>query len=147
MTHLLSTLREVTPDRHNRAVQGLRDHSLIVSLVKQSDAEIRALVRNGDAKEYRVIINDAGALCSCPDAFYRRGPCKHVAAVSIVCLQQNAPPDDAIHLMWTDGTVLCGERYPKRFWQNWNANALNWHDMCKACVRQWTHPATQGGEF
>src|SRR5262249_10337182 len=100
MIHVLSILREVSLDRHNRAVQGLRDHTLTVTLVKQSDAEIRALVRNGDAKEYRVIINDAGALCSCPDAFYHRGPCKHIAAVCVFSLQQTNPPEDRIHLMW-----------------------------------------------
>jgi len=71
MTSLLSILRESTPDRHQKAVQGLADGTLTVTLVKQSDAEIRALVRNGEQQEYRVIINDAGALCSCPDAFYR----------------------------------------------------------------------------
>src|SRR5262249_60046648 len=87
MTLLLAPLREVMPDRHHRAVQGLRDHTLTVTLVKQSDAEIRAIVRNGEAKEYRVIINATGSLCSCPDAFYHHGPCKHIAATVITVLQ------------------------------------------------------------
>jgi hypothetical protein len=145
MTHLLSTLREVTPDRHNRAVQGLRDHTLTVTLVKQSDAEIRAIVRNGEQKEYRVIINDAGALCSCPDAFYR-GPCKHIASVCITALQHNSPTAEAekVHLMWADGTILCGEPQPQRYWLNWTLNALNWSDLiCPACIQAWTHPAVQ----
>src|SRR5215813_14443190 len=129
MTSLLSTLREVTPDRPNRAVQGLRDHTLTVTLVKQSDAEIRAIVRNGEAKEYRVIINDAGALCSCPDAFYR-GPCKHVAAVCIAQLQQHQAHGTLIHLMHDNGVVLCGEASPRRFWLRWTWNALNWSDVC-----------------
>jgi predicted nucleic acid-binding Zn finger protein len=140
MTHILATLREVTPDRHNRAVQGLRDHSLTVTLVKQSDAEIRALVHNGEQKEYRVIINDAGTICSCPDAFYHRGPCKHVAAVSLFCLQQNDLAKDRIHLMWSNGQTLCGEQHPQRYWLNWTLNALNWPDVCTACVHVWTHP-------
>src|ERR1041385_1756052 len=114
MTHLLSTLREVTPDRHNRAVQGLRDHTLTVTLVKQSEAEIRAIVKNGEAKEYRVIINDAGTLCSCPDAFYHRGPCKHIAAVCVAQLQQNETCRNLIHLMWDSGTILCGATEVKR---------------------------------
>jgi hypothetical protein len=140
MTHLLATLREVTPDRHNRAVQGLRDHSLTVTLVKQSEAKIRAIVRNGE-KEYRVIINDAGALCSCPDAFYR-GPCKHIASVCISVLQHNDQADTYIHLMWPDGQTCCGEPHPTRFWQNWSLNALNWSAIvCPACVQAWTHPA------
>src|ERR1041384_2341199 len=114
MTHLLSTLREVSLDRHNRAVQGLNDHTLTVALVKHSGAEIRALVRNGDAKEYRVIINDAGALCSCPDAFYHRGPCKHVAAVCVTCLRQAETAGNLIHLMHDNGAVLWGEASPHR---------------------------------
>ena len=138
MTHLLSTLREVTPDRHNRAVQGLRDHTLAVTLVRQDDAEIRAQVRNGDAREYRVIINDAGALCSCPDAFYHRGPCKHVAAVCVTVLQPKT--DNSIHLLWDSGTILCGATDVKRFWQRWTWNALNWPDVCPQCVTVWTHP-------
>src|SRR5262245_46059015 len=140
MTHLLATLREVTPDRHNRAVQGLRDHTLTVTLVKQSDAEIRALVRNGEAKEYRVIINDAGALCSCPDAFYHRGPCKHLAAVCISVLQRNDQADNHIHLMWPDGQTCCGEPHPQRYWLNWTLNARNWPDICPTCLHRWTHP-------
>jgi hypothetical protein len=142
MTHLLSTLRAVTPDRHNRAVQGLRDHTLTVTLVKQSEAEIRALVRNVEQKEYRVIINDAGALCSCPDAFYR-GHCKHAAAVCIVCLRQAEMAGNLIHLMWDNGVVLCGEAHPQRYWQRWSLNALSWPDVCPACVGAWTNPAVK----
>ena len=142
MSLLLSPLRETTPDRHQKAVQGLRDGTLTVTLTRQTDAEIRALVRNGDGIEYGVTLTNAGAFCSCKDALYRGVTCKHALAVCISHLQHNDPPADAIHLMWTDGLVLCGERYPHRFWQHWNANALNWHDMCKACVRQWTHPTS-----
>src|SRR6267378_2784962 len=125
MTHLLAILRESTPDRHQKAVHGLADGSLTVTLTRQTDAEIRAIVRNGDGIEYGVSLTEHGAFCSCKDALYRGVTCKHIAAVCISHLQQNDQPDNAIHLMWTDGTVLCGERYPHRFWQNWNANALN----------------------
>ena len=141
MSLLLSPLRESTPARHKRAVQGLRDGTLTVSLTRQTDAEIRALVKNGDGIEYGVTLTDRGAFCSCKDALYRGATCKHALAVCLAHLQQNRPTEEKIHLMWPDGHILCGEPYPTRFWQNWNANALNWHDMCKACVRQWTHPA------
>jgi len=141
MTHLLSTLREVSPDRHNRAVQGLRDHSLTVTLVKQSDAEIRALVKNGSGIERRVIINDQYAACSCEDFFHRKATCKHLLAVCISCLQQ-PEQDNRIHLMRDTGHILCGATAVKRFWQNWSLNALNWNDLvCPACVHVWTHPA------
>jgi uncharacterized Zn finger protein len=141
MTAILSTLRAVTPDRHQRAVQGLRDGTLTITLTRHTDAEIRALVHNGEQKEYRIILNDAGAHCSCQDCFYHRAPCKHIAAVCICCLQQNDPAEDHIHLWWPDGTVaLCGETHPRRFWLNWTLNALNWPDVCTACVHVWTHP-------
>jgi hypothetical protein len=56
-------------------------------------------------------------------------------------LQQNEQPEDRIHLMWSDGTVLCGQEQPKRFWQNWTLNALNWSDIvCQSCVDRWMHP-------
>ena len=142
MSLLLSPLREATPDRHQKAVQGLRDGTLTVTLTRQTDAEIRALVKNGDGIEYGVSLTEHGAFCSCKDAMYRGATCKHALAVCISQLQHNDQAADRIHLMWTDGTVLCGERYPHRFWQHWNANALNWHDMCQACVRQWTHPTS-----
>ena|SRR2546422_8960399 len=141
MTSILAILRESTPDRHQKAVRGLADGTLTVTLVKQSDAEIRALVKNGSGLEYRVIINDAGSICSCPDAFYHRGPCKHAAAVCIFSLQRYER-DNHIHLMWaSSGMVLCGEQHPTRFWQNWTLNALNWPDVCPLCVHVWTHPA------
>jgi hypothetical protein len=44
--------------------------------------------------------------------------------------------------MWNDGTVLCGRERPKRFWQNWTYNALNWTDLvCQPCVHVWLAPA------
>ena len=142
MTHLLAILRESTPDRHHKAVQGLRDGSLTVTLTRQTDTEIRALVRNGGHIEYGVTITSAGAFCSCKDALYRGATCKHALAVCIAHLQQNDPAAERIHLMWADGHILCGVTDVKRVWQNWSLNALNWSDLvCPACVQAWTHPA------
>ena|SRR2546423_185459 len=141
MTHLLAILRESTPERHQKAVHGLRDGTLTVSLTRQTDAEIRALVRNGDGIEYGVTLTEHGACCSCKDALYRGAICKHALAVCISRLQQNNPAEDRIHLMWSDGHILCGATAVKRFWQNWTLNALNWNDLvCQPCVHAWTHP-------
>ena len=71
MSLLLSPLREATPERHRKAVQGLRDGTLTVSLTRQTEAEIRALVRNGDGREYGVSLTEHGTFCSCKDALYR----------------------------------------------------------------------------
>jgi hypothetical protein len=48
MSYLLAPLREVSIDCHNRVTQGLKDGNLIVTLTRQTEAEIRALIRNGD---------------------------------------------------------------------------------------------------
>jgi hypothetical protein len=142
MTYLLSTLREATPERHKLAVQGLRDGSLTITLTRQTDAEIRAIVKNGDGIEYGVTITEHGAFCSCKDALYRGVTCKHQLALCVFCLQKNETTEDRIHLMWNSGEILCGFTQPKRFWQNWTLNALNWSDLvCQPCVHAWTHPA------
>jgi hypothetical protein len=46
-----------------------------------------------------------------------------------------------IHLQWDNGVILCGEANPRRFWLRWTWNALNWPDVCPACVQTWTRPA------
>lgn len=145
MLSIVSTLKEATPERHKLAVQGLHDGSLTVTLTRQTDAEICALVKNGDGREYGGTLTEHGAFCSCPDALYRGGVCKHSIAACVFYLQQPQTTED--HLMWNDGQILCGATQPRRFWQNWTMNALNWHDLvCQSCVQVWTHPAATGEE-
>jgi SWIM zinc finger len=142
MSYLLSTLRAATPERHQAAVRGLRDHTLTITIVYRSETEIRALCKNGEGAEYGVNLSDHGNFCSCKDALYRGVICKHQIALCVHILQQNEQAQDRIHLMWQDGTVLCGQEQPRRFWQNWTLNALNWSDIvCQACVDRWLHPA------
>lgn len=142
MSLLLSPLRESTPERHKLAVRGLYDGTLTVTLTRQTEAEIRALVRNGDGIEYGVTLTQHGAFCSCKDALYRATVCKHALAACLFCLRQQEPTDDRIHLMWDNGHVLCGATAVKRYWLNWTLNALNWADLvCTNCVHAWTHPA------
>lgn len=146
MSLLFSPLRDVSIDRHNKAVHGLKDGTLIVTLTRQTDAEIRALVRNGDGFSRGVTLTEHGTFCSCPDALYRGIVCKHAVAVSVFCLQHHTPTEDRIHLMWNSGEILCGATHPQRFWQNWTLNALNWSDLvCQPCVHAWLNPA-QGKE-
>jgi hypothetical protein len=64
----LAVLQQATPDRFCKAVNGLADGSLVISLTRHTETEIRALAKNGTGKEYGVTINPAGATCSCPDA-------------------------------------------------------------------------------
>jgi hypothetical protein len=137
-------LKESTPDRHKLAVQGLRDGTLTVSLTRQTETEIRALVKNGDGIEYGVTLTEHDAFCSCKDALYRGGVCKHAVATCVFCLQHPQTTQDRIHLMWSNGSTLCGEQRPQRFWIRWTLNALNWADLvCSQCVHAWTHPAAE----
>jgi hypothetical protein len=144
-TFLLTPLRATTPDRREKAETGLTDGTLTVTLTRQTETEIRALVKNGDGKEYGVTLTEGLTTCSCKDALYRGAICKHALAACFFCLQQYQPAEDRIHLMWNSGEILCGLSEPKRFWRNWSLNALNWSDLvCQPCVHAWTHP-TAGG--
>jgi predicted nucleic acid-binding Zn finger protein len=148
MSYLLSTLRASTPERHQSAVRGLRDGTFSFTIAFRSQTELRAIVRNGDGHEYGVNLSDHGNFCSCKDALYRGATCKHQIALAVYVLQQNEPAEDKIHLMWSDGTVLCGQEQPRRFWQNWTMNALNWTDIvCQACVQAWTQPHSKEEHF
>src|SRR5262245_59806568 len=125
MSLLLFPLRQVSLDRHNRAVQSLRDGTMTVTLVKRTDAEIRALVKNGDSHAYSVLLTEHRPYCDCKDAFWRNVVCKHVVAVCVDCLQRDAHAENLIHLWFPDAAApLCGEKMPRRFWMRWNYNAF-----------------------
>ena len=82
MSLLLPILREASIERHNAGARGFKDGTFAVTLTKQSEREIRALVRNGDHVEYGVTLTEHGPFCSCKDALYRGTICKHAVAVS-----------------------------------------------------------------
>jgi len=96
---VLSVLQHVSTDRLQRAVNALSDASLTVTLTRQTEREIRALVKNGDDKEYGVTIVETGVFCSCPDALYRGVACKHatVVALFVLRLPQEQQPQEADH--------------------------------------------------
>jgi hypothetical protein len=138
----LSLLRSCDPTRHSKAVAGLYDGSLTITLTYKSDSEIRTLVRNGEGTEHCLVITDRGNFCGCKDFAWRGVTCYHQIAAAVWCLQQAETPATPIHLWFPDGTAaLCGETHPKRFWQRWTYNALSWSDVCPACVHTWTHPS------
>src|SRR5215207_305677 len=88
---VLTTLKHVALTRLQRAVYGLADGSLTMTITRQSEAEIRALVKNGDGKEYGVTLNESLTACSCKDALYRGGICKHGVAVALHVLRTPQP--------------------------------------------------------
>jgi uncharacterized Zn finger protein len=93
MTHpihhplMLNVLQHVSTDRLQRAVNALVDGSLTITLTRQSETEIRALVRNGEGKEYGVTLTETGVFCSCKDALYRGTICKHAVALALFMIR------------------------------------------------------------
>ena len=67
---VLTVLQHVATDRLQRAVAALAEGSLTMMLTRQTEDEIRALVKNGEGKEYGVTLTKAGVFCSCADALY-----------------------------------------------------------------------------
>lgn len=84
---VLSVLQQVSPDRLQRAVTALAAGSSTVVLTRQTEAEIRAVVRNGEGKEYGVTLTETGVFCSCPDALYRGVTCKHATALALALVR------------------------------------------------------------
>lgn len=93
---VLTVLQNVTTERLEKAVNALADASLTVTLTRQTEAEIRALVNNGTGKEYGVTLTETGVFCSCPDALYRGVTCKHATAVALFVLRmpQEEPQEE-----------------------------------------------------
>jgi len=84
---VLTVLQHVTTDRLQRAVNALADGSMTVTLTRQTEAEIRALVKNGAEREYGVVLTPTLTTCSCKDALYRGVVCKHTVATALHVLR------------------------------------------------------------
>jgi hypothetical protein len=142
---LSSILRASTRDRQAKAVRGLHDGTITVTLLRRTDNEIRAAVKNGHGLTYGVTLTERETFCSCPDALYHGTVCKHAIAVAMHCLHPRDSSDTRIHLMCETGAILCGltPTLSTRFWRRWTLNALNWSDLvCQSCVHTWTHPTS-----
>ncbi len=84
---VLTVLQNVTTERLQKAVNAIADASLTITFTRQTEAEIRAFVRNGAGKEYGVTLTEAGTFCSCPDALYRGVTCKQATALALTVLR------------------------------------------------------------
>ena len=92
---VLAVLQHVSTDRLQRAVNALADGSLTMTLTRQTEVEIRALVKNGEGKEYGVTLITTGVFCSCPDTMYRGVTCKHAAVLALSVLRAPQPQEQA----------------------------------------------------
>jgi hypothetical protein len=143
MSFILPTLRSAERERYHKAVHALNESTLRITVTRQTDNEIRALVQNGDGRQYGVTVNASVVTCSCFDALFRGTTCKHAIAVCIRALEQHATEDNHIHLLGHSGAVLCGSMTARRLWQRWPAHAANVPEVCQHCLHAWTRSATE----
>lgn len=130
MHHLTNALTHAEPERLHKAMTGLMEETLHISVTFRSKAEIRAEVINGDKMPYAVCLTPQRAFCSCKDAQYRQGKachqdsplllhaCKHALALAVWTLQNpvEAAEDSPIHYLRPDGTPWCGRERSHSDW-------------------------------
>jgi hypothetical protein len=78
-----SILQQVEPSRLLKATEGLVNNVYIIIVTEQGEAEIRGLITNGDGTEYGVVLTEASTFCSCRDAMFRKGVCKHAVILAL----------------------------------------------------------------
>lgn len=110
-------LAKVEGQRLQKAVEGLVSGAYAITLASQTEAEIRGFVTNGDGKEYGVVLSEGQAFCSCKDAIYRNGICKHAVALALHVIRtpQEKPVQqpqqwhlgDVVERNGHKGTVIC----------------------------------------
>jgi predicted nucleic acid-binding Zn finger protein len=133
---VLTVLQHVSTDRLQKAVTALADSSLTMTLTRQTETEIRALVKNGEGKEYGITLTEAGVFCSCPDALYRGNVCKHATTLALAVLRgeiKEAKSTYTIHLVSQEGIALCGVQNSPHVWKwpYWPEKA--WKESCTEC--------------
>ena len=135
---ILNVLRQVSPDRLQRAVNAVVENTASITLTRTTDTEIRALVCNGEGHEYGVTLTETGIFCSCRDALYREQVCKHTTVLALSVLRSLPKEKEStrtIHLMSQEGAALCGVQRPPHFWKwpYWPETA--WKESCPACEK------------
>jgi hypothetical protein len=76
-------LAKVDGQRLQKTVEALVSGSYTITVTEQSDTELRGFVTNGDGKEYGVALSEGQSFCSCKDAMYRKGICKHAVVLAL----------------------------------------------------------------
>jgi hypothetical protein len=130
---VFTVLQHVTSDRLQRAVNALTDGSLTITLTRFTDNDIRALVKNGDGREYGVTITDGSITCSCKDALYRGTVCKHAVALALYVLRSVKEYSPTIHLVMKGNIALCGIENPEQCWQYPYFPKTEWSELCPTC--------------
>lgn len=84
LSHVLANAEE---KRFNKAANGLQEEQYTVQITHLSHGMVNAYVTNGDGKPYGVSLSAHAAVCSCPDAMYRRVTCHHAIALAVKLIQ------------------------------------------------------------
>jgi hypothetical protein len=144
---IIPPLRQCTPERLARAVDGLMDGSIEVTVTHCDETEIRALVRNGNGVAYIVVLAAETSTCNCGDATYRTDAacperpvvCKHQIAVCLSVshkARQPAPQFPMKHLKWSNGQTVCHADPSEPSWQYpWTLGMTQWAECCASCSR------------
>jgi len=135
---ILNVLRQVSLDRLQRAVNAVVENTASITLTRTTDTEIRALVCNGEGREYGVTLTETGIFCSCRDALYRGQVCKHTTVLALTVLRgevKEAKSTRTIHLLSQEGVALCGMERPLHVWKwpYWPEKA--WKESCTDCEK------------
>ena len=95
-TLVLSVIQQVTTERLQKAVDGFVSGAYTITLASQSETELRGFVANGDGKEYGVGLSKEDAFCSCKDAMYRKGICKHAVVLALYTIRNPKAESTAV---------------------------------------------------
>jgi uncharacterized Zn finger protein len=90
---ILEVLRRVPLDRIQKAIAGLMNNSMKVTIDVQKRRGLWASVEGDSGQTYTVIIVETSLICSCRDAEYRDGACKHLAAAVLYVLRATPPEE------------------------------------------------------
>ena len=138
---LLPLIQGCDMGRYNKAVCGLKDGTLRVTLVTRSEAHIDALVRSRGTV-YQTSLTDHSESCTCPDHQQRHSLCKHLLSVVQYCLLHPSQGPNCLHLAHADGSLYCGEVSPARVWYCPGDSVAQWEDqICPACFAARVPPA------
>jgi hypothetical protein len=80
-------LAKVEPGRLQKAVEGFVSGAYAITVTEQGEAEVRGFVANGDGQEYGVVLTEGQTFCSCKDAIYRKGICKHAVVLALYAIR------------------------------------------------------------
>ena len=86
-TLVLNVIQQVTTERLQKAVDGFVSGAYTITVASQAQEEIRGFVVNGDGKEYGVVLSQEDTFCSCKDAMYRKGICKHAVVLALYTIR------------------------------------------------------------